>query len=141
MGEKSEFVPVHVKWALDLIPQGEIIYIPDKKLKIYKVSQAEIERLEEFWRKNRMGDYARGYLNGHKRDKKVVYADDFWKDEDEEMMEADLAAHPEKDYVKTSKGRARAARRKRYAAINKENLGKPEERRKGKEVGEEVVGI
>lgn len=116
MGEKSEFVPLRVKWMLDLVPQGEIICIPDKHLVIYKVSQAEIERLEEFWTKNRMGDYARGYLNGKKRGKRQAVPDALPEDESEMSLAeaARLLAQKELDSGECNSHARRTRGRGRY---------------------------
>jgi len=123
VGEKSEFVPLRVKWMLDLVPQGEIICIPDKHLVIYKVSQAEIERLEEFWTKNRMGDYARGYLNGKKRGRGQAVPEALPEDEREMSLAeaARLLAQKELNSEESNSRPKRTRGRGRYRSTDIES--------------------
>lgn len=51
---------------IDPMPEGEIAHIPNQRMVVYRISKAQLERLEEYWKANRMGDYGRALSNGRK---------------------------------------------------------------------------
>ncbi|MGI9951277.1 hypothetical protein V3F56_02855 [Moorellaceae bacterium AZ2] len=116
MGQKSEFVPVRIELSLDLLPLGEIIFVPDKHLKIYKTSLAQIEKLEEYWRSRRMGDYSRGYLNGQRNNCNPIGPPSTRKEWEDAMAVAE-AAEPRVSVAR----KPRTARRKKKYPVKTEH--------------------